>query len=216
MAAPTQLSLYNGALRLIGERSLASLLENREPRRYLDEVWNDNAIDTCLEQGQWVFATRAVQLPSNSAITTPFGFANAFDKPLDFIRTMAVCSDPYYRIPIIQYTEEAGFFFCDIDPIYIKYVSNDVQFGGDMSLWPQSFVKYFESYLAAEICERLTQNEGKLKDIYDIMKHRLMDAKSKDAMEQPTKFLPRGSWASARNRYGARNTYDGGSQNTFY
>ena len=36
--ANDQLSLYNNALTVLGERKIASLTENREPRRVLDDV----------------------------------------------------------------------------------------------------------------------------------------------------------------------------------
>jgi hypothetical protein len=36
----SKLKLYNDALGILGERRLASLTENREPRRVLDEVWD--------------------------------------------------------------------------------------------------------------------------------------------------------------------------------
>ena len=42
----TRLQLYNSALLLLGERNLASLSENREPRRLLDHVWDTGASQT--------------------------------------------------------------------------------------------------------------------------------------------------------------------------
>ena len=39
-----RLDVYNGALRRLGSRRLASLTENREPRRVLDDIWNNGAL----------------------------------------------------------------------------------------------------------------------------------------------------------------------------
>lgn len=211
----TQLTLYNGALRLVGERRLSALTENREPKRYLDEVWDDDAVDYCLEQGLWNFATRTVKLDYNSSLTPPFGYERGFDVPDDFIRTVAVCQDEFFKIPLLDYAEESGFFFSNLDSIYVQYVSNDDNYGRDFSLWPQSFVKYVSSYLASEIVERLVQSETKLGDIFKIMTKRLMEAKSKDSMESPTKFTPAGSWSNARHR-GQATRRDRGSSNTLY
>ena len=77
----TQLDLYNGALLQVGERFLASLTEQREPRRLLDQVWAANGVKTCLEEGQWPFAMRTVQVDYDPSITPTFGYARVFQKP---------------------------------------------------------------------------------------------------------------------------------------
>ena len=153
----TQLSLYNEALRICGERKLASLTENREPRRILDSVWDANAINYCLEQGQWKFAIRTAKLENNASMEPAFGYQYGFDKPTDLIRLTALCSDEYFNVPLTQYSEEAGYWFSDLDEIYIQYVSNDASYGNDFSLYPETYMRYVASYLASEIIDRLTQ-----------------------------------------------------------
>jgi len=59
---PTQLSIYNGALNILGERKLADLDENREPRYELDDIWDNEMIDRVLQFGLWNFAARSVEL----------------------------------------------------------------------------------------------------------------------------------------------------------
>lgn len=194
----TRLQLYNSALLLLGERNLASLSENREPRRLLDHVWDTGAVDFCLEQGQWKFATRTVQLYSDPSIAPDFGYQFGYAKPDDFIRTMAFCSDEYFSFPLEDYSDDAGYWFFEIEPVYVKYVSNDSQYGGDLSLWPQSFVKYVSAYLATEICEQLTQSATKKAALEKLAGELLLKAASKDAMAGPTGRLPSGSWTNAR------------------
>jgi hypothetical protein len=195
--AITQLALYNEALRLIGERRLASLVENREPRRVLDDVWNDGARDFCLEQGQWNFAMRAVKI-TKSATVPAFGYANAFDKPSDFVRTAGVADDEFFNVPLTRMVEEVGFWFADIDPIYVRYISNSATYGFDLTRWPQTFSKYVAAFLASEVVFTLTQSTEKQKYILGIMHQRLIDARSKDAMADSTAFLPQGGWTSSR------------------
>lgn len=194
----TQLSLYNEALRICGERKLASITEDREPRRLLDGVWDGGAIDYCLEQGQWNFAMRSAKLEYAPSIDPAFGYKYAFEKPSDYIRITALCTDEYFNVPLTQYTEEGGFWFSDLDEIYIKYVSNDSSYGSDYSLYPQTFMRYVATYLASEIIDRLTQNASLWDKTYRLMQKRLTDARSKDAMAEPTQFLPTGRWISAR------------------
>jgi len=194
----TRLSLYNGALLECGERDLASLSENREPRRLLDRVWDNGAVDFCLSAGQWRFAKRTLQLAPETSIQPDFGYRNAYAIPDDHIRTTAVCSDEYFNVPLTQYTVEQGFWFADISPLYVSYVSNDTSFGGDLSLWPQEFVQYVEAYLASKIVEKLSQNTAKWEKLYALVKRRKLDAESSDAMESPTSFPPTGSWVLSR------------------
>ncbi len=211
----TKLLLYNAALRLCGEGKLASVSENREPRRLLDDVFNNGGIDYCLEQGMWNFAVRTQQLSSDPAIAPAFGYSQAFALPDDYIRMAQLSTDPYFAQPLIQYSEEGGYIFCEWDTIYLSYISNSTSYGADASLWPQTFKRYVESHFAAEICERLLQNDTKLANIMKIRKTRLTDARSKDAMESPIKFPPVGSWVMARRR-GRVNQGDGGNRNSLY
>lgn len=195
---PSQLNVYNDALRLVGERQLVSLTENREPRRLLDAVW-DGAVDYCLEQGQWNFAIRSQRLTYSPSVEPPFGYRRAFDKPDDYVRTVAITSDERFNNALLSYTDEAGFWFSDLDEIYLRYVSKDESFGKDTSLWPQTFRHFVAAYLATQIAPRLkndTDGDRLLRD-YRMKK---IDALTKDAMQEATKRVPSGSWVNSRRR----------------
>lgn len=209
----SQLSIYNAALRHIGERELASLAENREPRRVMDGVWDDDFVDTCLEEGFWNFATRAIKITYSPSVEPPFGYRYAFDVPNDHVRTVAVCTDEYFSTPELNYTTEGEYWFCDLQEMYIKYVSNDNAFGQDYSLWPKKFTRWVELYLASLVCERLTQNASKQEQLMKRAKRALIDARSKDAMEEATKFMPPGSWTRSRSSRVGR---DRGNRSSFY
>ncbi len=109
---------------------------------------------------------------------------------------------------IDAYQTEARFWFADLDVIYVRYVSNDLQYGGDLSLWPPNFSKYASAYMGTQLCLRMTNAASKLQMVQGIMEDRLKVARATDAMEDATRFPPRGSWVRARNRqWGGR---DGG------
>lgn len=202
-----KLSVFNGALRLIGERSLASLVENVESRRVLDAAWTGNAvIKYCLEKGQWNFATRAVALPYTPSVTPAFGYRRAFEKPDDFIRTTHFCWDEYFKVPLIDYIDVTGYWYAEPDTVYIRYVSMDTDTGLDMSLWTESFTEFVEAHLANEVAPRLTQSERKLDRVDEEFKRLLKAAASLDAMESPQNPLPKGMWSSSRGGGRAYNT----------
>lgn len=196
--AATKLSIYNGALRECGERSLASLSENREPRRLLDGVWDQNFVRYVLGQGQWKFARRTKEIFAEPSITPDFGYRKAFAKPTDFVRTVSMSTDEYGNTPLTQYTEEKGYWFSDWEPLYVTYVSDDAGYGGDFSQWSEDFVLYVETYLASRIVKRISQNKSDEEDLRKMARKRLLDARSQDAMEGPTTFPPTGRWVQAR------------------
>jgi hypothetical protein len=208
MADTSRLSIYNGALRVLGERPLASLSESREPRRMLDSSWDDNVVTRALEAGDWLFATRSMQYDYSPSVESDFGFQRAFDKPTDFVRTSAVCSDEYFQYPLTarQYADEAGYWWSDLDTIYVKYVSDDSSYGMDMAKWPQAFVKYLEALMASEIVMALKQNRQAWLDSLELVDKLLKEAQSKNAMAEGAKFAPPSSWARARSgSWGSRN-----------
>lgn len=196
--ATTKLKLYNGALRMLEERKLADLTENVEARFVLDDIWDEEAIDYVLEQGQWNFAGRTVKLDFAPSITPSFGYQYGFAKPDDFIKTMQVCKDEYFALPITAYQDEARHIFCDPAEIYFQYVSNDAQWGTDYSLWPPSFTKWVQSWIALEAGPMLTNSATLVERVTDEEDRRRRRAKSQDAMESPAKFPPEGRWASWR------------------
>ncbi len=189
---------------MCGERKLASITENQQGRHLLDDEWADGAVDYCLGQGQWTFAKRTREIASSVSVVPDFGYSKAFDIPTDLIRTTALCSDPYQKVPLLDYTTEQAYWFADVDPLYVSYVSNDASYGGDLSLWPGGFVLFVQAYLASKIVETLTQDAAKWERVFKLARKYQKDAASSDAMEGPTKFPPEGSWVAARRGRSSR------------
>lgn len=207
-----RLSLYNSALLLLGERFLASLTEEREPRRLLDQAWNSGAVNACLEVGQWYFAMRTIQIDYDPGIEPSFGYRRGFVKPTDWLETCAVCSDEFFRVPLTRYVDEAGFWYSELDTIYVRFVSNDAGYGNNLALWPESFRLYVAAYLAEKIAAKLTNSEEKFALIKKEKKDQLKEAKNRNLMAGPTTFPAQGSWSRARMRW--RNNLDGGNDSS--
>lgn len=201
---PSKLSLFNGALREVGERKLASLSENREPRRVLDSIWDDDALETCLAAGQWNFATNSIELSYSPSVDPAFRFTYAFDKPENWVRTVEVYGDENFHAPLLHYKDFGEYWYADVDTIYVSYVDSSSSFGADYSKWPPNFTRYVETWLAARICMPLTQNQSKRDNLERDAEVWLVKAKSTDAMDEATKFLPEGTWSRARRGRGNR------------
>ena len=205
----TQLDIYNGALLHCGERFLASLTEQREPRRLLDRVWSSNGVKTCLEQGQWNFAMRTVQIDYDPSIAPSFGYERAFQKPNDWVLTSGLCSDEFFRNPLLRYTDEAGYWYSDLDTLYVRFVSSDINYGMNINQWPDSFREFVEAHFASKIILKLSNSQDELKRVMGMRKALLKTAKSKAAMADATSFPAQGNWSRSRNRFPSRR--DGGN-----
>lgn len=198
----TRLYLYNEALRLCGERS-TTLTEAREPRYLLDEVWNNGGVKHCLENGFWRFATRLLRIDYDTDVTPAFGYTYAFTKPTDWCRTSGICSDEYFRTPLLQYVEEAGYWYSDLQQIYVMYVSNGDSYGNDLTVWTQQFADYVATHFARKICFKLTKDKELLDMLTKEEDKAWKSAKSHDASGSPTQFPAPGSWVTSRSsRYG--------------
>ncbi len=196
-----KLSIYNGALNVIGERRLANLTENRETRFKLDDIFDNDFLKRVLQMGQWNFAARSAKIPASTTITPAFGYEFAFPKPDDFVRTMRIAFDDFFKQPITQYIDEAGFWFSNDDQIFVQYVSSDIQFGGDFSLWPFNFTEMVEHYLAYKVAPRLVGLDLSDTVLLSKWKLALREAKAVDGMEAPARFAPQGAWASSRQGF---------------
>lgn len=197
----TLLRLYNAALRHVGERKLASTTENIEARHTLDEAYL-GFVDFVLAKGYWKFAQRVSKISYSADVTPDFGYPKAYLKPTDLIRTHKLCTDEYLKMPLLQYSEEAGYWYGHNEDIYLSYISNDAAYGSDLTAWTPTFEVYAELALAARISERINPALDLTAKVQDA----LNDAIAKDALEGPTEFFPRSGWSRARARNDRRNS----------
>lgn len=209
-----RLSIYNGALtRFLGERKLASLSEEREPRRLLDDVWDNDGVKSCLQQGQWNFAIKSAQFDYDTGISPPFGYRRVFAKPSDFCRTAGVCVDEFFQCPLVYYQDNAGYWLCDLDTIFVRYVSDDVLYGFDYSKWPPNFTRYVEGYFASQIAAGIANQQAKAITQKDVDRL-LSNARGTDSAEEPPGHVTHGSWTRAR--HGSRAGVERSSNGSLY
>lgn len=201
-----QLKIYNNALvNYLGEGKLLNLSEDRGPRHLLDQVWDEDPIKHCLEQGGWQFATKTVRLEADPGIEPQFGMRYVFAKPDDYRRTVAMSAGEYFTEAFTAFSDEAGFFVSDLNILYLKYVSDDDEYGRDYAKWSSAFFEYISCYMAWKIVNRITGAKSTRKELEDEMKLLKSQAQANDGINRPTSFQSPGAWSRARNgRYGGR------------
>jgi hypothetical protein len=143
------------------------------------------------------------------SIAPPFGYARGFQKPTDWCRTVALCSDEFVRTPLLHYVDEAGFWFSDLDSMYVRYVSLDPAYGMNLALWPESFKRYVSCHFATRIIKKLSNSDQKEQEMLKLEEHLEMEAKNDSMRDQPTKFPAMGAWSRSRMRWPYRK--DGGN-----
>lgn len=198
-----QLSLYNLALLHLGERRIASLNENREPRRVLDDLW-PTVRQLCLEEAQWNFFLRTIQIDASGTLTPSFGWKYAFTIPTDWLRTKLVSTVETMTPPLLDFAEETGYWYANFTPLFVSYVSNDALYGQNLGAWTANFTAYVALQLAEYACHRIPGKtellEGK-NGISGRLNKARIKAKSNDAMDTGPREMPTGTWARSRRGF---------------
>lgn len=197
MSGASRLGIYNKALGHLEERKLKSLTENREPRRALDDEWDD-AVEFCLYRAFWNFSLRLYMVTPNTDLTPQFGFVYAFTKPTDWVKTFQIADNENFNPPLQDFTDQNGVWYASIAPIYVRIVSNDPDFGMNMSLWTPGFKEYLAAYLAWKIAPRLKQDREKVDALKRLVKEARIDAISLDATDLPPGRQSYGTWVTSR------------------
>lgn len=200
-----KLEIYNLALLALGERKISSLSENRMPRRVLDTFYLPT-VRYCLSAGGWKFATKTVEIEASESTSGAFGFNNAFAKPTDWLRTVRFSDNEDFASPLLEFVEEAGYWFSNCDPLYVRYVSNDGSFGMDLSQWTPAFLEYVAARLALKSCPKIRSAGATKEDLEKDEKKARSKALDLDAVGeapqsqfQGTLSASRGGRSSTRN-----------------
>lgn len=194
-----RLSIYQGALRLLGPSQLASLTEDRPERHKLDAAWV-NAIDFLLEQGLWNFGIRTIEIQASEDVEPLFGYDYAFTKPDDWIRTAGISPTGIFSNdePFNDFEDQAGSWFANPQTLYIQYMSKDAAYGWNVGAWRQNFAKAAEAYLAFECGLPISADRGNRNDLYNLFKERLARAKNLDAVDERVRRKPTGCLVRSR------------------
>lgn len=209
-----QLELYNGSLeRHLGERPIKDLNSTMESRYLLDRVWKSGRfVNACLEESDWTWAVRTIELQYDPSIEPDFGFPYVFEKPDDWVRTCAISSDPNFlsRLDEGGFADENGYWFAYPQTIYVQYISNDDAYGLDTSKWPEYFVDWMEVRLALKACKRDTQSSSLYDQLEKAEKRALLNARGKNGMNKPSVKMSKGNWNKARTTSRLNSSWNNG------
>lgn len=202
-----RLEIFKGALRHLGNAAgLSSLTEVSASRQALDDAWQ-SSVDFLLEKGLWNFAIRAVEFAYDENMEPLFGYDYAFSKPTDWVRLVSISDEPTFREGLADYADENGYWYANVETIYVRYISNDDAYGWNVGSWRQSFAKCLEAYLAFSSSLPISADRGNRNDLYNLYKQLLKDAKTLDAVDERVQQKPAGRLVKSRLASGYRDRY---------
>jgi hypothetical protein len=194
----TKLEIYNGALILLGARTIATLADVRAERRSLDGAWN-LTLDYMMDAAIWHFAAKTDELSPSDTVESNFGYQYVYEKPDDYVRLIKICDNDRLTPTLADYSEESDYFLTDSQPLYIQYVSNSIEYGADPGKWSGSFAAAFIDELAYRVSAQISNVPITTKDWLEKKKRRSMYyAKGKSAVNQCNSTLPVGRLVKAR------------------
>ena len=196
----TKLGLYNLALgTYIGTRTLhptSGLTEDVAERYALDRVYT-SCLAYMLQQASWDFALRTVELEPEAG-TPAFHRQHQYEKPEDFVRICRIGPDARFDVPFEDYRPEGNYIYADINPLYLQYVSNDADYGGDLTRFPASYEQAVASWLAYQSLLPVNKDRGDRNDLLNLHNITLAQARRSDAVDEPVKTKPMGRWSQSR------------------
>jgi hypothetical protein len=199
----SKLSIYKSALRYLGNAAGVASLTEASPARYaLDDVWQE-AGEYMLAKGLWNFAIRSSEFQHDEDVGPLFGYQYAFSKPTDWVRTVSISSDPTFQIGFEDYNDETDYWYANADPLYIRYISNDNDYGWNIGKWREPFAQAFAAYMAFQSALPISADKGNRTDLFNLSKALLTEAKALDAVDDKVDYSPAGRLVQSRMRRGS-------------
>jgi hypothetical protein len=154
--AVTKLQIYNDVCILLGQRVLQTDTDDRPIRYKMDALYDNGAVDYCLEVIKPRFACRLVEL-TGSAPTLTTAYTQQVDLPTDFQTLVGVYADAAMDQPVTRYTHEANQILSDFSTIYVRYVRDFATIG--LTNMSQAFARVVGAYIARELSITIDPDE---------------------------------------------------------
>lgn len=194
----TKVQIVNRAAAMIGESLITSIDENSKVAEYARALW-DGVRDGELAAHPWTFALRRAKAATLSDAPA-FGYDYAYALPEKALRVIDL-PDLDRRQWTIGSTGPAG---SEIKTILVNYNNGDelnviyLALVDEVGQWPPTFCDAMAAKLAMELCEAITQSDGKLQVCAARYDEAIRRARVTDAIEIPPVQQPVDDWITAR------------------
>ena len=209
----TKAQLYKSAVLLIKQNAIGLAVTDDDAFVNTINLVYDEALRFALCAGDWNFATRTVSIEASENVSSGINdYAYAIEKPSDYAgRIVAISGNQRLDPPLDAYHEDGGFsgyIWCDVDPLYLRYISNGNEYRLNLADWHPAFERYFEYELAWRIAPQLTNMGEDATDRFEKRKNKaLHNAQAQDARNQGAQPLPQGRLVQSRGYPSSRSRW---------
>lgn len=192
------LPIYNDAAMILGTMHLRGLNEDSQFRVLMDVARQSLAVEGLLEETGWNWAITSRKSVQNSRLEPQWGYQYVHEKPLDMLRLDGLYRDEHMTYPLKEYQDEDLNIHCNLQDIYIKYVSTDYLY--NLSKWPAHFRRFVASRLAYDVRHNpyFQLDAQRRAEVQSEYMDRKRNSKNVDAMQSPPIIIRKGSWLRAR------------------
>ena len=192
MATPSETSIANAALTLLGERRINSLDESSKSAKILKERF-DEVRDEVLRSYPWNFATVRAQIAAD-AVAPSWGFDYAYTLPSDCLRLLEIenLSKYPYRIEGRKIITDHG------SPLNVEYTSRVT----DPQQMDVMFRQAFAAALGADVAEAITGTTAKVEELHAIRDAKMKASKTPDGQEHSPRQIQASEWLDSREEVG--------------
>lgn len=189
-------AIYNDALSIIGMEPLATNDNQTDRKVKLDRVLDARLVESLLEDISWQYAITSDKVEYNSSIEPEWGYKYAFDKPSNLLRLEGIYTDEYFTNPLVHYHDEDSLILCDLQTIYVQYVSDS--FITNPSAWPAFFSRLVAARMAKDAAGSISGADVRRAD--EEYTRRMYNATTNDSVQSPPRVIREGNWVKARGR----------------
>jgi hypothetical protein len=186
----SQVEIVNLAAVELGDEIIMSMSENTKLARVMSVLW-DSTLKECLSDHTWGFARERATLALLTAVP-PFGFANAFQLPSDYVRMvyMGEPDDEYiWQIEGDKLLTDEG----TAEITYVKLVTDTTKFSG-------KFVTALALLLAARAANSIAGMDTAKRDkSLAAYEKSIMDAATVDSQNSTPRTFVANRWIYARS-----------------
>ena len=183
--------ICNSALIKLGASTILSLTDGSKNANLCNAQY-EKVRDELLRMHPWNFAMARAKL-ARLAQAPVFGYANAYQLPADWLRTVAV-HDNDAGAGAAEYRIEGRTIASDAEALYLRYVAVIA----DPNEMPVSFQEALSWRLAADLAQAVTQSTTVMEAMERGFRGAMSAARSIDAIEDFPEALPVSDWITGR------------------
>lgn len=195
----TAVSICSNALLRLGSDPISSFDEadqtgsNIERARVASNLW-PTVRRQVLRSHPWNVALKRVMI-SPDATPPAFGYANRFQRPADWLRTIATGRTEH---DAVEYRTEGNYFLSDDSAFYLVYVFDNDNPG----TYDASLVAALELAMQAAMAYPITKSTSLAETLAGLVKDQLGLARALDSQDDPAETL--GDMPLMASRFGRR------------